>query len=137
MDASIVARSLNSSATSNKQKRVAIFFFSLSGGGTQRIMVCLANAFYDLEFLVDLVFVSAEGPYISLVNDKVRIIDLKSPRVIASLPNLVRYLRVEKPHVLLSTLSYANLVLFIAKILSRNPGKNVVRVANNCRFAAF
>ena len=129
---SVLSSEYNKSfANFNCNKKIALFLPSLRGGGAERNMLYLANEFCDRSFQVDLVLVSAEGPYISLANDKVRIIDLKSPRVIASLPNLVRYLRAENPHALLSTLNHANLVLFIAKNLARNPGKIVVRIANN------
>lgn len=115
----------------NSDKKITLFLPSLAGGGAERIMVYLANGFAHRGFAVDLVLVKAEGPYLPLVSDKVRVIDLNFPRVLASLPSLIRYLKTEKPHAILSTLDYANVIAIIARTLTRGSQKIAVRVANN------
>ncbi|MEE6161778.1 glycosyltransferase [Cylindrospermopsis raciborskii DSH] len=112
-------------------KKITLFLPSLKGGGAERIMVYLANGFAQRGFAVDLVLVKAEGPYLPLVSDQVRVIDLNCPRVLASLPSLIRYLKIEKPHAILSTLDHANVIAIIARALTRGSQKIAVRVASN------
>ncbi|BAZ81232.1 group 1 glycosyl transferase [Sphaerospermopsis kisseleviana NIES-73] len=130
-------RNINSLSrtSSNSQKqphqKITLFLPSLRGGGAEKIMVYLANGFAQRGFAVDLVLVKAEGPYLPLVSDQVRVIDLNCPRVLASLPSLIRYLKTEKPHAILSTLDDANVIAIIARFLSGGSQKIVVRVANS------
>lgn len=109
---------------------VALFLPSLRGGGAERVMVNLARGFAERGLKVDLVLAKAEGPYLSEVPPTVRIVDLKAPRVLASLPGLVRYLCRERPAAMLSTLDHANIMALWAKRLSGSPTRVVVRVAN-------
>ncbi|MFM6119691.1 MAG: glycosyltransferase [Sphaerospermopsis kisseleviana] len=115
----------------NSGKKITLFLPSLAGGGAQKIMVYLANGFAQRGFAMDLVLIKAEGPYLPLVSDQVRVIDLNCPRVLASLPSLIRYLKTEKPHAILSTLDDANVIAIIARFLSGGSQKIVVRVATS------
>lgn len=112
-------------------QRLALFLPSLRGGGAERVMVNLARGFVKRGIAVDLVLAKVEGPYLSEVPQEVRIIDLKSQRVLTSLPGLIRYLRREKPSVLLSAMDHTNLIALWAKKLSRIPMRVVVSVHNN------
>jgi hypothetical protein len=58
----------------NADKKITLFLPSLAGGGAQKIMVYLANGFAHRGFAVDLVLVKAEGSYLHLVSDQVRVI---------------------------------------------------------------
>lgn len=110
------------------KERISLFLPSLRGGGAERVMLNLARGFAERGYEVDLVLAKAEGPYLSQVPDNIRVIDLKSPRVLYSLPGLIRYLRQERPHALLSALDHANIVALWAKKLSRVPIRVVVSV---------
>jgi glycosyltransferase involved in cell wall biosynthesis len=101
------------------EQRVAIYVPSLGGGGAERMMVMLANAFADRGLSVDLVLANAQGPYLQNVSPVVRVVDLHSARVVASLPGLVRYLRRERLQAMLSTLNYANVIAIMARSLAR------------------
>ena len=85
-------------------KLISLFLPSLRGGGAERVTLNLARGFAERGYEVDLVLAKAEGPYLSQVPDNIRVIDLKSPRVLYSLPGLIRYLRQERPHALLLSL---------------------------------
>lgn len=110
------------------EKLISLFLPSLRGGGAERVMLNLARGFAERGYEVDLVLAKAEGPYLSQVPDNIRVIDLKSARVLYSLHGLIRYLRQERPHALLSALDHANVVALWAKKISRVPTRIVVSV---------
>jgi glycosyltransferase involved in cell wall biosynthesis len=110
---------------------LAIFIPSFRGGGAEKIAVLLANEVSSLGYAVDLVVAKNEGPYRDLVSSEVRILDLESERVIASLAPLIRYLRCSPPRTLLSLLNYANLVAIMAHKLSATTCRLVVSERNS------
>jgi len=95
--------------------KIALFLFSLRGGGAERVMVNLARGFAGRGLKVDLVLFKAEGAYLSQVPPQVRLVDLGALRVRYILPRLVRYLRRERLEALLSAMGTANLY-FINKL---------------------
>lgn len=108
--------------------RLCLFLPSLLGGGAERVMVNLANGFVKQGLAVDLLLAKAEGPYQEQVLPEVRLVDLGASRVIACLPQLVRYLRQERPSVLLSALDHANVLALWARRLACVDAKIVVSV---------
>src|SRR5690606_39566636 len=64
--------------------------------------------------------------YMAEVHSSVRVVDLKSGRVLRSLPGLVRYLRHAQPTALLSALSHANVVAVVAHWLANSKARLVV-----------
>lgn len=101
----------------NISRRLAFFIPELYGGGAQRVMLNLAAGLVGKGYPVDLVVVTAAGPYLSEVPEGVRLVDLKSKGVLVSLPELINYIRREKPTVLLSSL-HANIIALWAKRLA-------------------
>ena len=108
----------------------AVFMPSLGGGGAERAMLDVARGLAQRGMPVDLVLVKAEGQYIDLTPKNVRLVDLHSHRIAASLPKLLRYLRRERPAALLSTLAAANVIALVAKLLLRAQLRLVVRQEN-------
>lgn len=94
------------------------------------MMVNLANGLAERVEHVDLVLVSMHGPYLSEVSDSVEIVDLKSRRVLSSLPALVRYLRRNRPHVMIATLDHASLAALLARKLAGVDTRMYVREAS-------
>ena len=105
---------------------IAIYVPSLRGGGAERMMVILANGFSTYDHRFDLVLAKAEGPYLKDVANNVHIVDLNASRAITSLPNLINYLKTQKPSALLSALNYANVIAVAAHRLSRTKSRLVV-----------
>jgi glycosyltransferase involved in cell wall biosynthesis len=100
-----------------KKQRIALFAASLRVGGVERLVVNMSAEFARRGYPVDIVLASAGGPLLGHVHPDVRVIDLKSQRVFASLPRLARYLRSEKPSALLTLQTHCNLVGILARMI--------------------
>lgn len=109
---------------------VALFLTALSGGGAEKIMLYLARGFALQGINVDLVLAKAEGPYLSQIPKEVRLVDLKSRRLLLCLPDLIRYLQQQQPVALLSALEDANVVALCAKRMANVSTRAVVSVHN-------
>lgn len=114
--------------TSQNGRPVTLFLPSMAGGGAERSMLNLAAGFCARGFNTHLVLASATGPYLSLVPDRVRVIDLKASRLLRSLRPLIAYLRRERPAALLSALDHANLVAMASSRLARTDTRTVIAV---------
>lgn len=82
-------------------------------------MVALANSFSARGFAVDLIVVSAHGPFRKDVSPEVHLVDFKVGRVIKALFPLSRHLRRTRPQALLSAMGHANVVALLARMLAR------------------
>jgi len=99
--------------------QVAFFLPSLTGGGAERVSVTLMNAMVAQGVRVELVLVSASGPYLADLDDRVQLVALGGGRALAALPRLCAYLRRARPGALVSALDYANVLAIAAGLLSR------------------
>ncbi|MDQ2730459.1 MAG: glycosyltransferase, partial [Armatimonadota bacterium] len=119
----------------DSKTRIALFLPDLTEGGAERIMLNLARELAEGEwsgtsFAVDLVVAQAVGPYLKQVAPSVRLVDLKSSGTLASLPQLARYLRREKPVAMLSALDRANVAALWARKLTRVSTRMVISIHN-------
>ncbi len=96
----------------SEAKRGAIAFYlpGLQGGGAERVILNLAQGITERGLPVDLVLAAATGPLLDQIPPGVRLVDLKAARVLRSIRSLAEYLKRERPRVLVSSLSHANLV---------------------------
>lgn len=108
---------------------MSIFLPTLNGGGAERALMKLAGGIASRGYEVDLVLGHAQGPYLAEVSRLVRVVDLKAPRSLMSLPGLVRYLRRERPAALLSGL-HTNVIALWARNLARVPTRVVLSERN-------
>lgn len=106
--------------------RVAFFLRTLGGGGAERILLNLSRGCAEKGLEVDLVLSAGEGLDLWEIPAGVRVIDLQAPRVSASIPKLIRYLRREQPAAIIPSLHYANEVALVAKYLARVPTKVLI-----------
>ena len=100
-------------------QRVCIFVPSMQGGGAERMMVNLSNEIATRGYAVDLVLVTAVGPYLAEIVAGVRVVDLGAASAMRSVPALVRYFKQTRPNLVISALSHANLVAIFARMLAR------------------
>lgn len=123
-------------STNGRKERVAIFTSNMDGGGAERAMLKLAGGIADRGYQVDLVLSRAEGHYLDEVSGAVRIVDLEAPRVLASLPGIIRYLRRERPKAMVTSLNYVNIVAIWARRLARVNTRLVVNEQNTLSLEA-
>jgi glycosyltransferase involved in cell wall biosynthesis len=116
--------------------RVALFLPSLHGGGLERSMVSLANAFAADGFATDLVVGQATGSCRTSVSRPVNIVELKKRRLLSCLPALALYLRRSLPDVMLSTPNQANIIAILARTMAGVETRLVVREASTLSLAA-
>jgi glycosyltransferase involved in cell wall biosynthesis len=99
-------------------KRIAIFLPSLSGGGAEKVMLALAESFISHNLDCDIVIAISEGEFIDSIPYGVRLVKLNKRKTTAAIFALARYLRRERPAVLLSTVFTANVTALLAGIIS-------------------
>jgi len=107
---------------------VAFFLPNLGGGGAERVLTNLANAFVEQEVDVDFVLGKAEGPNLTKLDSRVCVVDLGTKNVYGWVIPMRRYLRQRQPSAVFSGLHHANLVALWANILSGNKTKIIVSV---------
>ena len=110
--------------------QVALFMGTLGGGGAERVMLDIGRLLARRGVAVDLVVIRAEGPYLEILPKEVRLVDLKSRRMVTCLVKLLRYLRRDRPKALFVTMETAVLVALIAKVSFARSVRVVVRQAN-------
>jgi glycosyltransferase involved in cell wall biosynthesis len=74
--------------------------------------------------------VRAEGEFLKDLRPEVRLINLDKKRTLTAIPSLAKYLRTERPVVLMSRMNYVNIVAGLAWILARRPCRLVLTEAN-------
>jgi glycosyltransferase involved in cell wall biosynthesis len=120
--------------------RIALFLRAPSDGGVERIMLNLTEGLLNCGVAVDLLLLEAKGVRLKEIPPQVRIIDLEmhssvkvfgvklptSFQSTGSLPKLVRYLRQERPTVLLTAAHFLNEIAVLAKLLARVPTRIII-----------
>jgi glycosyltransferase involved in cell wall biosynthesis len=102
------------------RRRIGVYIPSAEGGGAERAMIRLAGGLAGRGHEVDLVLGCARGPYLDEIDPRVRLIDLGRPGFARPLPRLARYLRDEKPDVLIPAMSHANVLALLAALVVRS-----------------
>jgi glycosyltransferase involved in cell wall biosynthesis len=93
-------------------------------------MLNLVRGLLDEGWSVNLVVAKAEGPYLRDIPKGCKLVDLQSTHVSYALPRLARYLRSEPPSILLSTMTHANIIALLARIIACKDFRLIVREAN-------
>lgn len=101
-----------------KDRQIAIFVPSFMGGGVEKMMVYLANNFVSRGLAVDYVVIKNLGPYKNLLSNEVNLIDLKKERVLFAVFALAKYLRKNRPDVLLTAMNYVNIIAYFSNLIS-------------------
>lgn len=104
---------------------LAFFVPTLAGGGAERVIVTLANAFTDAGHTVDLLLTSRRGPLSDRVSPRVSVVDFGRQRTWHTVPALVRTLRRRQPDVLVSALFGATVAAYGATSWMHARGERV------------
>ena len=100
-------------------KLISIVLPDFSGGGAEKVMIALANAFQKQGYNVHLVVFNNTGNFVHSINERIKIINLSSNRAIFSIYPLLRYFNKNKPKIVLSALTHVNLISILAKTISQ------------------
>jgi glycosyltransferase involved in cell wall biosynthesis len=103
--------------------------YSFRGGGAEKMMVQIANELQRRSHDVELILVTASGPYESLVDPGIRTTEIGGSNTLEIQYHLWRNLRKDNTDVLLSTMEIPNIVSVIATAYP-NPIPVVLRSAN-------
>ncbi|MEY2833554.1 MAG: hypothetical protein RLZZ574_2813 [Cyanobacteriota bacterium] len=102
------------------RKRITFFLDALHGGGAEKAVVNLLKGLVQRdEFDLDLVLATKEGPYLDLVPQEVRIVNLNTGRAIKAILPLMNYLKQNRPWALIGSMGHVNVVASMATELSR------------------
>jgi glycosyltransferase involved in cell wall biosynthesis len=116
-------------ATAASARRpIAFFLPSLRGGGAERVVANLVQGIARRGLPVDVVLAAAEGAFLDQLPPAVRLVDLRASRVLQTLRPLSRYLRSERPRILISSMHHANLVALWAARLAGQQTPVIVTV---------
>jgi glycosyltransferase involved in cell wall biosynthesis len=100
-------------------QRIACFFSTSGHSGVDRAAKHLIPALARRGYRVDLLKVRRHGPHLDAIPDGVTVVDLGSRHTYACVPALVRYLRRERPAVMLSDKDRVNRTALLAGLIAR------------------
>ncbi len=109
-----------------RREKIAFFISDLADGGAQRAVVKLAGGMCERGFPVDLVLANGCAAELTELDSGVRLVDLGAGGVAKAIIPLSRYLRRERPPVLISLLSHANIAAVMASAVARVATKLVL-----------
>lgn len=101
-----------------RRLRIAVYMQDLAGGGSERVNLTLAREWQAKGHDVTLLLHSMAGELIPILPAGVRVVSFETRRVLADVPRLARFLRHEKPDVLVASLEHNNIAALLAKALS-------------------
>lgn len=102
-----------------EELHLSMFIPSLAGGGAERVFVQLANGLSSRIRKVDLLVTNSEGHYRQFVSDRVNLVDLGKSSTVDTVLALRRFIKNQQPHVVISTMTNANVSLLLATLFLR------------------
>jgi len=111
--------------------RIAVFISSFVDGGVERMLLNLSRGLVDLGHRVDFVLGKAEARYLSLLPSQGRMVDLGTSHPLKILPPLSRYLRRERPAIMLSSKEPCSRAALRGRRLAGTSMRLFFRVATN------
>lgn len=107
---------------------IACFFATSGHSGVDRIVKNLLPGMVAAGYSVDLLKIQEHGPQLSGEGHGVRVIELKAKHVYTALPELVSYLRRERPTVLLTDKDKVNRTAILARRMAGTQTRLSVRI---------
>jgi glycosyltransferase involved in cell wall biosynthesis len=110
----------------NRALSVAIYMHDLSGGGAERQTLTVARELQDSATSVSLVVHRIQGELVNQVPLGLRVVELRGRRTLHDILLLARFLRRERPDVLLTNVDHNNIAGVLAKMLGSSRTKVVI-----------
>ncbi|MCB9991209.1 MAG: glycosyltransferase [Rhodospirillales bacterium] len=95
---------------------IAFFIPDFKGGGAQRMIVNMANEFARRDHNTTLLLLNRDGPYQDKVSHNVKITSFEKDRAFKAFFRLRRYLKENRPDVVISALFHVNVLLVLARL---------------------
>jgi glycosyltransferase involved in cell wall biosynthesis len=96
-------------------KKIFFLIPSLTSGGSERVFSILANHLDNQQFDITVFVLDGSNRFYDIDDNRVRVIDLKSPRIRQAFIKIIRLIRTEKPNLVVSTLSHLNQFIGLMK----------------------
>lgn len=106
--------------------KITLFCNTLNGGGAEHVMKTLCKCFSEKGYKIDFLVTREEGVYIDDVKKHAQLVNLNC-KTRYVLPKLIKYLRKQKPNILLSTQTHINIAAIVGVKLSMTKTKIVAR----------
>lgn len=104
---------------------IAVLLVAAAGGGAERAMIAVVNTLVHQGYKVDVVLVRKKGPFLGEIDPKIRVVDLGAGKVRNTLLPLNRYMKRERPKLLISALTATDPFALLGKALFGWKGSNV------------
>jgi glycosyltransferase involved in cell wall biosynthesis len=112
----------------NRKARIIFLIPTLTGGGSERVIVTLLRHLDRRKYQLSLVVVDTRNSvYREDIPDDVEFIDLKCSRVRYALPKIIIHIWRKKPDIVFSTLGHLNLALAMFRTLLPNRVRYIAR----------
>jgi glycosyltransferase involved in cell wall biosynthesis len=111
--------------------RLSVLMSFSGAGGVERMVMNLVREFAAQGHQVDLIVIRARGPHLDEVPDSVRVVRLKAEHTLSAVPELVRYLKAERPPAMLVAKDRAGRAALIARKLAGVNTRIAVRLGTN------
>jgi len=105
---------------------VAIYMHDFSGGGVERQTLTLARELLASGTAVSLVVHRIQGEFVNQIPPDLRVVELPGRRTLHDIVLLARFLRHERPDVLLTNVDHNNIAGVLAKVLAASRTKVVI-----------
>jgi hypothetical protein len=108
-------------------KKIAFFLQNLSGGGAEKSVVNLSNFLVNDGVDIDIVLVEKHSAvYLKDLDTKIRVIDLEKNRSLKSINKVKKYIKNNKPDVVMSSVTHINIILSLVALVSRKTKTKIV-----------
>ena len=107
-------------ASANRHTDIAFFVPHLDGGGVERVVLNLTEAFIGAGYHVDIVMIKAYGKLVNQIPERANVVNLNAASWVFSIPLLARYLQQRNPRFLISGITSINLSAILANMLAQS-----------------
>lgn len=111
--------------------RLTVLMSFSGAGGVERMVMNLIREFARTGVEVDLLVLRAQGPHLQNIPDNVNLIRLKNTHTLPAVPELVRYLKTERPQYMLVAKDRAGRAALLARKFAGTDTKIVIRLGTN------